>query len=317
MVKRGSKKTSVSGYIGPRLRKLNRKQARDKAKKEVVARSKVPNGFWLARQSLAHIRKYWKPLGGIVLVYLVLNAIFASGIGNMSGNVQTIKDDLNSVGTGGHPVISGIGGFLQLALTSGANGSATGSTFQMALIIIVSLVIIWSLRQLLAGKKITTKQAFYSSMTPLVPLLLVLVFILIQFMPITIGSNVVSSIYTSVGTVSGFWTAIFIALLVLLASWSLYMVSASLFAIYIVTLPGMQPRQALRSAKNLVRFRRWLVLRKVLFLPVLLLIISGIICVPLILYATFLVTPIFYIFSMFSLLFIHTYFYSLYRSLLE
>lgn len=313
MVKQGSAKA----ISGPRVKKLTRKQARSKAKKEIVARSKVPSSFWLAKQSLFHIRKHWKPLGGIVLIYLVLNAIFASGIGDINGSVQNIKDDLNSIGTSQNPVISGVTGFLQLALSSGASGSATGSTFQAGLIIVTSLSIIWALRQLQAGKKITTKQAFYNSMAPLIPLLLVLVVILIQLMPITIGSSVVSSIYSSIGIVSGFWTAVLVLMLALLVAWSFYMVCASLFAIYIVTLPNMQPRQALRSAKNLVRFRRWLVLRKVLFLPVLLLIFSGIIIVPLILYATSLVTPVFYIFSMFGLLYIHTYFYTLYRSLLE
>lgn len=312
MVKQGSRKVTS----GPRVKKLTRKQSRAKAKKETI-RSKIPSSFWLTKQSLTHIRKFWKPLGGIVLVYLVLNAVFASGVGNINGNVQTIKSDLSSLGSGSNTVSSGISGFLQLSLSSGANGSTVGSSFQSALIIITSLTIIWALRQLIAGKKVTTKQAFYKSMTPLIPLLLVLVFILIQLAPLTIGSGIISSIYTSVGTVSGFWTTLFMFTLLLLTAWSLYMVCASLFAIYIVTLPDMQPRQALRSAKNLVRFRRLLVIRKILFLPLLLLLFSGAIIVPLILYATFLVTPVFYIFSMFSLLFIHTYFYNLYRSLLE
>jgi hypothetical protein len=103
---------------------------------------------------------------------------------------------------------------------------------------------------------------------------------------------------------------------ILLAAWSIYMVSASIFALYIVTLPDMLPRQALRSARELVRYRRWQIIRKVFFLPVFVILAIGVIIVPLILYAPPIVPIVFYILSMLSILFAHTYLYSLYRELL-
>jgi hypothetical protein len=94
------------------------------------------------------------------------------------------------------------------------------------------------------------------------------------------------------------------------------MVSSSIFALYIVTLPDVTPMQALRSARELVRYRRWSIARKVLFLPVSLLVIAAVIMVPVIL----LVTPasewVFFILSMLSIAVIHSYMYSLYRELL-
>jgi hypothetical protein len=104
---------------------------------------------------------------------------------------------------------------------------------------------------------------------------------------------------------------------VVLAFWSIYMICSSIFALYIVTLPNMKPREALRSAKNLVHFRRWQVVRRLLFLPLFIIAAIGIIVVPLILYAKFLVVPAFFILSMLCIMYAHAYLYSLYKGLLE
>jgi hypothetical protein len=103
---------------------------------------------------------------------------------------------------------------------------------------------------------------------------------------------------------------------VLLAAWSIYMLTSSVFAMYIVTLPNMQPLQALRSAKNLVKSKRWQLVRRLLFLPFFIIIVMGIFIVPLIIFAQFLVVPMFFVLAMFSVLFAHTYLYGLYKRLL-
>jgi hypothetical protein len=153
-------------------------------------------------------------------------------------------------------------------------------------------------------------------MGPLIPFLLVVFVIILQLLPITLGTAALGVVLTSVFSSQAAVTIIFSLFFVLLAGWSAYMLSSSVFALYIVSLPHMQPRQALRSAKSLVRFRRWQLMRKVLFLPLLILAIMAILIIPLILSATFLVVPVFYVLSGLSILFIHTYLYSLYRSML-
>jgi hypothetical protein len=94
------------------------------------------------------------------------------------------------------------------------------------------------------------------------------------------------------------------------------MVSSSVFALYIVTLPDVTPMQALRSARELVRHRRWSIARKVLFLPVSLLVIAAAIMIPVILLLTPASEWAFFVLSMFSLAVIHSYMYGLYRELL-
>lgn len=307
------RKTAAAGT--GRVRKLTKKQARGKVKKQVKGRKPLPGAFMLTWQVIRFISGYWKTLGGIVLVYLILNIVFASAISNVSNNFSTIKSDLDSAG--GHAFWHAAGAFGSLVGSSGASGSATGSTLQSVLFVIESLVIIWALRHLMAGQEVAVKLAYYRAMTPLIPFLLVIAVIIIQLLPITAGSAIVVAVATSVFAGSSAATVISVASFILLAAWSIYMVSSSIFALYIVTLPETQPRQALRAAKDLVSFRRLAVIRRLLFLPIFILLVMAVIMVPLILWASAIVPAVFYALSMLSILFIHTYIYSLYRGLLE
>ncbi len=298
---------------GSRTRKLTRGQKKTLAKKEARKRSKLPGSFRLTWQVFGILRAYWKILGGIVLVYLILNIIFASGISGLGANVAEIKANLEN----GDRFWNALGGFSSLVGSAGASSSQTASILQSVLIILESLVIIWALRQLLAGNKVGIKQAYYQSMSPLVPFLLVIAVIFIQLLPLTFGAPVIGTILSTVLNAGALLTMLFIIIFAVLALWSFYMISSSIFALYIVTLPDMQPRQALRSAKNLVKYRRWALMRRVAFLPIFILVAMAIIVVPLILSVSFLVAPVFYLLSMVTILFVHTYLYSLYRSLLE
>jgi len=296
-----------------RIRRLKRRQKKKVAKKEARKRTKLPGSFRLTWQVFGIIRTYWKPLGGIVLVYLILNIIFASGISGLSSSVAEIKANLEN----GDKFWNAVGGFSSLVGSAGAGGSQTASILQSVLIILESLVIIWALRQLLAGNAIRVKQAYYQAMAPLIPFVLVIAVIFIQLLPLTLGAPIIGTILATIFSSGGLLTTLFVLIFSALAIWSFYMISSSVFALYIVTLPDMQPRQALRSAKNLVRFRRWPLMRRIFFLPIFIVVVMAALVVPLILFVSFLVAPVFYILSMLVILFVHTYLYSLYRSLLE
>ncbi len=318
MARQGGKKSSTSTAADsmPRQRALTKRQKRAKAKTESRTLATPLNSFRLSLQVFKVLSRFWKPLGGILLVYLLLNILFASGISSLNSTVASIKSDLNNSGVQAHPLLAGTTGFLVLATSAGTSSSSTGSILQVILIIVESLAIIWALRHLMAGKPIGIKQAYYNASAPLIPFLLVLAIIFVQLLPLSIGAIVISAIVSSLGSVGALWTILFAAILVLLAVWSLYMLSASVLGLYIVTLPDMKPLTAIRSAKNLVRFRRWLVIRRVLFLPVLILVVLGAVIIPLILYATSLVAPVYFVLGALALLFAHSYLYSLYRELL-
>jgi len=311
MAKEVNKKPAKkAAAVSRRVRLLTKKQAKEKAKKEAYKESPIPNSFQLMAKVFRDFRKFWKPLSGILLVYLVLNIIFTTGfISNINSSVSTIRSDLNST----HSLSKAVSGFGSLL----GSGGQSSSVAQSLLLVLESLVIIWALRHLLAGENITVKQAYYRSTTPLIPFMLVIFVIILQLLPITIGAATLAVVLSSAFTATGLLTVVFAILLALLALWSFYMISSSIFALYIVTLPDMQPRQALRSARNLVRFRRWSIMRRLLFLPICILLLMGLVVVPLILLTPFLITAVYFVLTMLAILFANTYLYNLYRGLIE
>ena len=179
------------------------------------------------------------------------------------------------------------------------------------------MAIIWALRQLIVGKKIRIRDAYYQGMSPLVPFALVLVVIGFQLIPLLIGSAIYSTVMTNGIAIDGGEKFLFAAVFVLLALVSLYFVSSSVFALYIVTLSDMTPMKALKNARALVRGRRWRIIPKVLFLPVALFVVAASLLLPFIIGAPALAQSVFFVLSMFGLVVAHTYLYTLYRELLH
>jgi hypothetical protein len=309
------KRAAKSRAGSTRVRKGTKRQTKTKAK--VEARSlKLPSSFKLVGQVFHIFKAYWRPLLGIVVVYLILNILFASGLSSLSSGVNDIKANLQASAGSMHPLAKGLSGFGALVGSAGVSGSASGTILQSVLFVVESLVIIWALRQLLAGRKVGVKQAYYSAMYPLVPFVLIICVIFLELIPLALGTTVLNAVLTSAVSVVTLATWIGWLIFILLAGASFYLISSSLFGLYIVTLPDMQPREALRSARNLVRYRRWQVLPKVLFLPVFILAAMAVIIIPLIIWASFLVAPVFYFLEMLTILFVHAYLYCLYRGLI-
>jgi uncharacterized membrane protein len=83
-----------------------------------------------------------------------------------------------------------------------------------------------------------------------------------------------------------------------------------------VTLPDMTPMKAIRSARGLVKSRRWLVLRKILFLPLVLFILAGVIMLPFLLAVASIASWVFFVLSICTLAIVNSYMYALYRELI-
>jgi hypothetical protein len=253
---------------------------------------------------------------GIALVYGLLNLILVRGLGS-SVDVNNLKETLNHVFSGQYgQLASSLSVFAVLLGSSGAGASGSANVYQFFLVIIVSLAIIWSLRQLLTGAKIRVRDGFYLGMYPLVPFILVLFVVGLQLLPMLIGADVYSIILSNGIAVTFIEKFACLVVLILLVALSLYWLSSSVFALYIVTLPEMTPLKALRSARELVRFRRWTLLRKILFLPLILLIAAAVIMVPVIILIAPVAQWVFFALATLAIVAVHGYMYTLYRELL-
>lgn len=279
--------------------------------------TKLPNAWRLTRAAALTLWRHKGLFIGITLVYGLLNVILAQGLSGGT-DVSTLKHTLNQVFTG-HlgGLASGLSIFVVLVGSAGNSSSPTAGAYQLFLALVASLAIIWALRQVLAGVKVRLRDSYYRGMYPLIPFILVLLVIGLQLVPLLIGSTVYGLVINNGIAVLFVEKLVWALLYGLLALLSLYMVSSSLFALYIVTLPDMTPIKALRSARELVRYRRWTCLRKILCLPLVLLIVAALIMLPIIIWLTPLARWVFFLLTMFSLVGVHAYMYTLYRELLN
>lgn len=277
---------------------------------------KLPGVFRLFGRSVLFLRVHWRVFGGIILVYGLLSILLVRGVGSGLDLSELKSIVQGSTQENAGQLFTGLTlfGFL-VNSASTAEDPSTG-IYQTILVVLMSLALIWALRQLQAGVKIGVRDAFYRGMYPLIPFILVLLVIGLQLLPLAIGSSLYGLVVANGIAVTAIEQLLWAVLFFMLALLSLYMVSSSIFALYIVTLPDMTPMKALRSARQLVLHRRWHVMRKVLFLPLAILVLAAVLIVPLILFVTPAAEAAFMLYSMVALAIAHSYLYALYRELL-
>jgi hypothetical protein len=276
---------------------------------------KLPSVFRLTKMTAQLLWKNKLLFVGITLVYGLLTLIFVNGFSSGT-NSAAIKSIIQST-NGGNALTSSLGIFAAVIGSSGSSATATTSSYQIFLLLFVSLALIWAFREVLAGSRIRIRDAYYRGMTPLIPFMLILLVIALQLLPFIIGASIYAIVTSNGIAVYAaeriLWGLLFGSLTLL----SLYLTSSSVFALYIVTLPEMTPFKALRSARELVKHRRWTVLRKLLFLPLVLLSIAAVVMLPVILIATAATQWVFFLLTTLGLAALHGYLYMLYRELLN
>lgn len=275
----------------------------------------LPNAFTLFIESLKIFKTYWKVFVGIMVVYGLLTLVFVPGLSGGS-DLGQIKDTIQAIGNPNQLATSATL-FLYLLGASGSAKSEVAGLYQVILTVIASLAIIWTLRQAYAGNTIRIRDGFYRGMYPLVPFLLVFSVVVLQLLPAVVGSYLYSTASSNGLLVHGASIAGWGLAVIVLSLGSLYMLASSLIALYIVCLPDMQPMAALRSARMLVRGRRFEVMRKILFLPFALFVLLALVMIPLIIVLASIAAWIFFASSIASLFVIHGYLYYLYRTLLQ
>jgi hypothetical protein len=275
----------------------------------------IPSAWKIFKQSNRHLILHKKIFGAITLVYLGLTMLLVRGFG-LTTDLGLAKEAFEELLTGaGSGITSSLAVFGYLVGTNSPNSDVT-TLYQSIILVLISLATIWALRQTHAKEKVTIKDIFYRSTYPLTQFLLVLIMIGVQFIPFILGNFLFSATVGSDVAVSVIEKLLWSVVSFGLVLWTIYLVSSSIFALYIVTLPDMTPINALRAAKKLVKFRRWSVIRKVVFLPFILLVVMAVVMLPTIMFLTPISEVVFLVLISSVLVVTHSYIYSLYRELL-
>ncbi len=288
---------------------------RFKLKRREGGAKPVPTGWKLLKTSSTFLFDNWRVLGAIILIYAVLTLLLVRGFSvlNLTDLRQTVAD---SLGNDSNTAVINFALFGVLLGSAASGGDTAAGAYQTILMIIASLATIWALRQIQAEKPVTAKLAFYRGMQPLVPFTLILIVIALELIPLLIGGALYNTVLQNSINTSVVETVVVAAVFLFLCSVSLLLMASTLMALYIVSLPGVMPLQALRSARKLVVKRRLAVMSRLAFLVLFGLFMASVLLLPLIFIALPLAEPMLFTLSIIGLVFFHVYMYHLYRSLL-
>ncbi len=276
----------------------------------------IPSWWKITKKASKLILVNKKAIGWFILIYSLLYLVFVRGFASPV-DIDEIRNNFDGVLTDDASSLATNFTFFSLMVssTTSAAGEISG-LYQMIFIITSALALIWLFRQQQAGNKVTIKEAFYRGMYPLVPFVIIVIVLALQTIPASIGNYLFTTV-TSTGLAINFleqfvWLLLFISLLLL----TLYLISSSLIALFVVTLPDMTPKIALSKAKELVSFRRFSVMRKVIALIILVVFIYIVIVFPMIFLSADLAQFVFFFLTVVVVPFAVAYLFVLYRELL-
>jgi hypothetical protein len=275
----------------------------------------IPSTGYLFKQSFTFMWRWRTVFLAMMVIHAVIYFVLVQGPVPENG-IETIRESVETIlGQGANSTLRGnlttLGAVLSTSENNGQN-----SILASFIIILLSLVYIWGIRQLSNNKKIAARDAYYQGPTTLLPALLVLCVISLQLLPFAIASFIYSVAKNGQIFVSGAEDLSFFLVTFLVGLLSFYWVTSSVIALYIVTLPGMYPMQALKAAKKLVQFRRLAVFRRILALPI---VLGLLYFTSLLLIIRFMPNQTYLALAVFQVIllpFIHVYLYKLYRALI-
>lgn len=287
-------------------------------------------GYWsFSNYVRAVLWQHKKTFGVIALVFSLLTVLLV-GIASQQ-NYTELRDGLAQASTdaygGDGTALVRVVALFGVAISGGLNVAPTEGQqiFGGLLLLFAWLSVVWLLRHMLAGHRVVARDGIYSSGAPIIPTFLVALVILVQLLPIGLALiGYVAAENSGLLIDNGLLAALLGIIATLLAVVSLYWITSSIIALVVVTLPGMYPLAALKTAGDLVVGRRIRVLLRLLWLTFLILIVWAAALVPLLLIDNLLevnalaIVPVtVLILGAVSVVFSAAYVYLLYRKLVD
>lgn len=206
--------------------------------------------------------QYRRIFFSLIGIHLVLYFMFVqSGANfNISQAQQSVESALGTANS-----LPGNLSLLGLVIGGQQGNSATA---KLILLLFMSLAYIWALRRIYAGVAFKVRDALYQALAPAVPMVVLLVIMTLQALPFTIASYLYVVGRSSSLFVSGFEDLSFFLIAFVAGLLSLYWMTPTIIALYGVTLPNMYPLTTLRLSKKVVKFRRFIVFRRLVTFPI-------------------------------------------------
>ncbi|MDB5187317.1 MAG: hypothetical protein JWM07_789 [Candidatus Saccharibacteria bacterium] len=254
-------------------------------------RSLLLPGYWAFTRYVQKI--LWsnrKLFLSVITIYVILTVTLISFASE--DTYMQMRDTLNNTGEG---MFDGVWGELtkaSLLLAAGATGAlnnanlgsqAQSQIYAVIIGLLTWLTTVWLLRAILAGHKPKMRDGLYNAGAPIVPTFLVSTVIILQLLPLAVAIFAYNAAVTSGLLEGGIEAMMYWGVAGLLVVLSLYWITSTLLALVVVTLPGMYPMRALRTAGDLVVGRRVRILLRLLWMALVLIVTWALIVIPIIL----------------------------------
>lgn len=266
---------------------LNRRPHRSfklSRRREYKIDSNLPGYFSFSKFVFGFLYKNKK----IFLCLALFYAVFAGLLLNMvsQNNYESMKQVVSNDTTGTFDGFIGSLGSSGLLFLSGLTGSMNNQMDQVQqfcaglIAILTWLTSVWLIRNILAGHKVKVRDGIYNSGAPLVPTVMTTLLFLVQLLPFAIAVIAYVAASGSGLLDNGIEAMLFWVFAGLMTALSVYWAIGTIFSLVIITIPGMYPMQAIRSAGDLVTGRRMKILARLAWMFVSLLIVWAIVLIP-------------------------------------
>jgi len=223
----------------------------------------------------------------LALTYAVLTAAFVGFASQdtytelsesiSTANESLLQGDVGKVGQAGVLLATGMVGAFNQTPTDAQK------IFAGILALMVWLTTVWLLRAILSGRKPKLRDGLYNGSAPLLSSLLIGFLVVLQLLPVAVAAIAFGAAVSTGVLLGGVETMLFWTVAGMLGLLSLYWITGSMIALVVVTLPGMYPIQAVRTAGDLVVGRRVRVLLRFLWVCAISIVVWAIIMIPIIL----------------------------------
>lgn len=232
--------------------------------------------------------QYRVTFAALVCVYVLMSSVMV-GLASQSTYTQLsemIRSTSGELFAGNIGKIGEASTLLLVGLTGGISPDLSESQQLISglLVLMAWLTTVWLLRAFMAGHKPSLRDGLYNSGAPFIPTLLLSIFLLIQLVPAALAAIGVSAAMPTGLVNEGVEAMLFWTVVLLLMVLSLYWVTSTLIALVVVTLPGMYPLRALKTAHELVVGRRLRIVLRIVWLAGVTLLAWGVTLIPVIIF---------------------------------
>lgn len=254
-------------------------------RRDYVRSLKLP-GYWAFTHHVS--RTLWNNKK-LFLCVLAAYALITVSVVNLASESlyselrTTVNDTTTEIFKGFWGEIGKSGLLLLGGVTGSYNEAPTDSqsrTYMILAGLLLWLTTVWLLRAISAGAKPKMRDGLYNAGAPIVPTIFISFVGVLQLLPIALVLYGYTAAVGSGLLEGGVEAMMFWSVAAVLTILSAYWLTSTFIAMVVVTLPGMYPLQALRTAGDLVIGRRIRILLRILWMLLVVVVVWAVIAIP-------------------------------------